>query len=165
MKSLILAGAAALALCTPAVAEIVVQDAYARSSMMGAKTGAAFMVIENTGDEDDRLVSASSDAAMKVELHTHIADDNGIMRMVEVEEGFAVPAHSQHLLQRGGDHVMFMGLTAPFEQDKRVTVTLTFEKAGEMVVEIPVDLERRPMHNMQHGTMGGMKMQNGAMSN
>lgn len=151
MKSLILAGAAALAFSAPALADIVVKDAYARSAMATAKTGAAFMVIENTGAEDDRLVSVSSDAAAKVELHTHIADDNGVMRMTEVEEGFVIPANSSHALQRGGDHVMFMGLTAPFEQDKTVTVTLTFETAGEKVVEIPVDLERQPTHGMKHG--------------
>ncbi|MBN9888401.1 copper chaperone PCu(A)C [Salipiger abyssi] len=156
MKSLILAGACALALATPAFAEIAVQDAYARSAMAGAKTGAAFMVIENTGDEDDRLIAVASDAAVKVELHTHIAGDNGVMRMVEVEEGFVIPAHGAHALARGGDHVMFMGLTAPFEQDKMLSVTLTFEKAGEMMVEIPVDLERQPDHAMQHGKMGGM---------
>ncbi len=56
-------------------------------------------------------------------------------------------------MARGGDHVMFMGLTAPFEQGKTLSVTLNFEKAGEMVVEIPVDLERK-------GAMegGGAKM-------
>ena len=161
MKSLIIAGAAALALSTPALADIAVHDAYARSAMASAKTGAAFMVIENTGDSDDRLVSATSDAAMKVELHTHVADGNGVMKMMEVEEGFVIPANGQHALARGGDHVMFMGLTGPFVQDETVTVTLTFENAGEMVVEIPVDLERQPMHGAGHSGHGGMnKMSN-----
>ena len=161
MKSLILAGAAALALSTPALADIAVHDAYARSAMASAKTGAAFMVIENTGDSDDRLVSATSDAAMKAQLHTHVADGNGVMKMMEVEEGFVIPANGQHALARGGDHVMFMGLTGPFVQDETVTVTLTFENAGEMVVEIPVDLERQPMHGAGHSGHGGMnKMSN-----
>ena len=35
------------------------------------------MVIYNNGEADDRLVSAASPVAKKVELHTHI-DDNGI---------------------------------------------------------------------------------------
>ena len=85
------------------------------------------MVIENTGDSDDRLVSATSDAAMKVELHTHVADDNGVMKMMEVEDGITIPANGQHALARGGDHVMFMGLTGPLEQDSEIAVTLTFE--------------------------------------
>lgn len=153
---MLLAGACALALSTPAFAEIVVKDAYARSSMPGAKTGAAFMVIENTGDEEDRLVSVASDAAAKVELHTHIDQGGGVMKMSHVEEGFALPAHARHALARGGDHVMFMGLTRPFEQGNTVIVTLSFEKAGEMVVDIPVDLERMRGEgegSMDHGNM------------
>ena len=134
MKPLILASAAALA-AVPAFADITVTDAYARSAMPGAKTGAAFMVIANSGDEDDRLVSATSDAAAKVELHTHKDDGNGVMKMVHVEEGFVIPAQGEHTLQRGGDHVMFMGLTAPFEQGSTVAVTLSFEKAGDVEVE------------------------------
>ena len=154
MKSLILAGAAALALSTPALADIAVHDGYARSAGAAAKTGAAFMVIENTGDSDDRLVSVASDAAKKVELHTHEAGDNGVMKMREVEDGFVIPANGAHALARGGDHVMFMGLNGPFEQDDTVTVTLTFEKAGDMEVEIPVDLERQPTHGDDHGNHG-----------
>ncbi|MBU2963273.1 copper chaperone PCu(A)C [Citreicella sp. C3M06] len=146
MKTFLLAGAAALALATSAQADIVIHDAYARSAMATAPTGAAFMRIENTGDSDDRLVSVASDAAERVELHTHISDANGVMKMAEVEDGFAIPAHGEHALQRGGDHVMFMGLRAPFEQDAKVIVTLTFEKAGEKRVEIPVDLARTPTH-------------------
>ena len=110
--------------------------------------GAAFMMIENTGAEDDRLVAAKSDIAVRVELHTHKDMGEGVMRMMKVEEGFPVPAGGAHMLQRGGDHVMFMGLKGPMEQGKTVTVTLTFEKAGDMVVEIPVDLERQPMQGM-----------------
>ncbi len=146
-----LAGAAALALTgTAASADILIKDAYARSSMAGAKTGAAFLIIENTGAEDDRLIDARSDAAARVELHTHEDDGNGVMRMVHVEEGFVIAAGGQHMLKRGGDHIMLMGLTEPFEQDAPVAVTLVFEKAGEMQIEIPVDLERQPGHGMNH---------------
>lgn len=154
------AGAVALTVATPALADIEIKDPYARSSGPTAKAGAAFMVIENTGAEDDRLIGASSDIAVRVELHTHKDMGEGVMRMMEVEEGFAVPAGGTHMLQRGGDHVMFMGLNGPMEQGATVAVTLTFEKAGEMVVEIPVDLERKPMHGMGHGMGAGMGASN-----
>ncbi|GAA0302356.1 copper chaperone PCu(A)C [Rhodovulum strictum] len=142
-KTFLLAGALALAPVLPALADnIEIQDPYARASTMMSKSGAAFMVLVNTGAEDDRLVSAASDVAERVELHTHEADANGVMRMVEVEEGFAIPAGGSHELKRGGDHVMFLGLTRPLAQGDSVTVTLNFEKAGEVVVEIPVDVTR-----------------------
>lgn len=139
----------------PALAQgIEVKDAYARSSSMNAKAGAAFMVIENTADADDRLLSAASDVAQRVELHTHRADSAGNMQMVEVKEGFAIPAHGSHALARGGDHVMFLGLNRGLAQGDMVDVTLTFEKAGDVTIKIPVDLERQDGPGMQMG--GGM---------
>ena len=132
------------AVAPPASAEsaISVEDAFARASRPNAPVGAAFMTIVNSGETDDRLVAAASDVAERVELHTHIEDSDGIMRMRPVEEGFAIPAGGQHTLKRGGDHVMLMGLREPLETGGSVTVTLTFEGAGDIVVEIPVDLER-----------------------
>lgn len=149
LKANILAATMAATFALPAFAgsEISIDDAYARAAGATAVAGAAFFVIHNTGDEDDRLVAAESDIAKRTELHTHIADGD-VMRMVEVEEGFPVPAGGMHTLQRGGDHVMFMGLTRPMEQGDLVDVTLVFEKAGRIDVEIPVDLERNDMMNM-----------------
>ncbi len=145
LKSTLLATLATLSLASGALAAeaIVVEDAYARASGKSAKAGAAFMMIENNGDTDDRLVSASSDVADRVELHAHKIDENGVAKMIHVEEGFAIPAGETHMLKRGGDHVMFMGLKAPFEQGATVPVTLIFEQAGEVVIEIPVDMERK----------------------
>ncbi|MDJ0629375.1 MAG: copper chaperone PCu(A)C [Rhodobacter sp.] len=141
-------------LVTPAVAEIQIVDAYARASSPMAKAGAAFMEITNTADTDDRLVAASSDIAKRVELHTHKDLGDGVMKMIEVEEGFVIPAGGSHALARGGDHVMFMGLTGPLEQGATVSVTLTFEQAGDVVVEIPVDNDRKPgPGGMGHGAM------------
>lgn len=143
-KTNLLAASAAVLFALPAFAgsDITVTDAYARSSGMSAKSGAAFMVIANGGDEDDQLIAASSDAAKMVQLHTHIAGDNGVMQMREVPGGFPIPAHGEHALARGGDHVMLMGLNQPMADGDVLTITLVFEKAGEMSIEVPVDLER-----------------------
>ena len=157
-KTSLIAGAVALASVLPAFAEITIDDAYARSASPTAKTGAAFMIIHNSG-EADRLVGVSSDVAARTELHTHLDDGNGVMRMVHVEDGFELPADGMIAMQRGGKHVMLMGLNAPMEQGAMVTVTLTFENAGDVVVEIPVDLERQDHGAMQHGHGG---MNNGA---
>lgn len=134
-------------------AEIVISDPYARASRPNAPTGAAFMVIENTGAEADRLVSASSGIAKKVELHTHIDQGDGIMKMVEIEGGVAIGAGATYKMERGADHVMFMGLHESLDQGEEVSVTLTFEKAGDIDVTIPVDNERQPKHGAKkHGS-------------
>ena len=152
MKRRILSAAlAATLLAAPALAEgIMIHDAYARASGPNAKAGAAFMQIMNHTDTDDRLVSASADVSKRVELHTHKETGDGVMKMMEVEEGFVIPAGGMHALARGGDHVMFMGLTQSFTQGETISVTLTFENAGAVVVEIPIDNERKANHGMDH---------------
>ncbi|MFY9240464.1 MAG: copper chaperone PCu(A)C [Roseovarius sp.] len=150
--------AAALAACVamPAFAtDIKVMDAYARSASPGAVTGAAFMHVTNTGAAEDRLIAVASPAAEKVELHTHEEDANGVMRMLHVEEGFALPAGETLILERGGKHVMLIGLTAPLAQGEMVPITLTFEQAGDIEIAVPVDLERMGGHSMGHGSDHG----------
>ncbi|MDA5558222.1 copper chaperone PCu(A)C [Shimia sp. MMG029] len=153
VKTTVVAAIAAVSFAFPAFAEstIAVKDAYARVATKVSKSGASFMVIENTGDEDDRLVAVSSEVAKRTELHTHKEDANGNMQMLHVKEGFAVPAGGKHMLARGGDHVMFMGLTQGLEHGDVVTLTLTFEKAGDITLDVPVDLERKPAHGDGHG--------------
>lgn len=159
LKTTLLAGLSTLAFATSAYAsDIMIEDAYARASGMSAKAGAAFFTIHNHGEEADRLVAAQATISKFVELHTHKDMGDGVMKMMEVEEGFPIAAHGSHSLKRGGDHVMFMGLTEAMEHGGTVTVTLIFENAGEIVVDIPVDLERKPMEQMgqmNHGEMKG----------
>ncbi|ALI55003.1 copper chaperone PCu(A)C [Celeribacter marinus] len=153
LKSTLLAGFSVLAFAMPAFADITIDDAYARSSGMSAKAGAAFFVIHNSGAEDDQLINATSDVSKLVELHTHKDMGDGVMKMMHVPEGFTIPAGGEHALARGGDHVMFMGINEGFAQGDVLTVTLTFEKAGDITVDIPVDLERKDAPMMQHGKM------------
>lgn len=151
-KTLLAAGTAALfALPALAGSQITIGDPYARAAGVTAIAGAAFFTIENSGNEDDRLIGAEADISKLVQLHTHIAGENGVMKMVEVPEGFPVPAHGEHALKRGGDHVMFMGLKHPLKDGEVIDLTLVFEKAGRIEVAVPVDNERKPAMSMDMG--------------
>lgn len=119
-------------------------DAYARASSPVAKAGAAFMQIKNMTAEDDRLIAATSSVSKLTQLHTHKDAGDGVMKMLHVEEGFALAAGDTLMLARGGKHVMLMGLNEPLENGDVISVTLTFEKAGDIVLEVPVDLDRKP---------------------
>ncbi len=153
---------AALFFATAAYADgIEVHDPYARSASAMAQTGAAFMVIHNHGGPDDRLIGATSAIAARVELHTHQEDSSGVMRMIHVEQGFDLPTDGEIVMERGGHHVMFMGLTAPLEQGDMIDLTLVFETAGEVAVQVPVDLDRQP----QSGAHGGHNHSNHNHSN
>lgn len=133
-------------------------DAYARTSTAMSQTGAAFMVLQNHGTSDCHITGARSDVSMRTELHTHSEDAQGVMRMIHVEEGFALPAQGERILERGGDHVMFMGLNRTLAQGDVVSVTLIFADGTEHTVEVPVDLERQPQpqgHAHGHGHSHG----------
>ncbi|MEM6305330.1 MAG: copper chaperone PCu(A)C [Pseudomonadota bacterium] len=149
------ATAATVVMSAPLMAaDFMVKDAYVRSATPSAKSGAAFMMLMNNSGEDDVLIAASSDVAPRVELHKHEMDENGVMKMTEIEGGIAIPAGGMHHMTRGGDHVMFMGLTEPLAQGSEITVTLTFEKAGDVEISVPVDHERKPAKGEGHDHSG-----------
>lgn len=118
---------------------IRIDAAYARVASPNAASGAVFMTIVNRATAEDRLIAAESGVAQKVELHTHSMTAEGVMQMLHVTEGFAVPAARNHALERGGDHVMLLGLTRPLAAGDAFSLTLTFERAGKIVVIVQVN--------------------------
>lgn len=112
-----------------------IEGGFLRASPGMAPTGAGFMTIRSTGGAD-RLVAFHTPACTRPELHTHI-DDNGIMRMREVP-AIDVPAGGVTELKSGGLHLMLIDLTAPLKEGDVVPVTLVFETAGEVTVDMPV---------------------------
>jgi len=125
---------------TGSAGEIVVEDSYARVAP-NAPAGAVFMTILNSGATPDTLVGVDSAVAKRVELHTHIERD-GVMMMRPIEGGIEIAAEGMHMLERGGDHVMLMGLTEPLADGDEVELTLMFEEAGEVTVVVSVDNAR-----------------------
>lgn len=109
--------------------DIVVSQAWSRATPKGAKVAGGYLTIENHGAEADRLVSASSVAAAKVEIHQMSIDD-GIMTMRPLDNGLAIPPDTTVTLAPGENHVMFVDIAAPFEEGQRVPVELKFERAG-----------------------------------
>ena len=101
----------------------------------GLTTG-AFMVISNSGDEDDRLLEVQTDLAQSVELHvTEIKNDVMTMRPVE---GIDIPAGGAAELKPGGYHVMLINLQKNIKPGEKYPLTLVFERSGALVVEAEV---------------------------
>tara|TARA_B110000908_G_scaffold38047_1_gene45803 strand:+ start:13421 stop:13837 length:417 start_codon:yes stop_codon:yes gene_type:complete len=128
----------------------MVKDAYARSARPNAPTGAAFMMLMNTTDTDVKIIGVRSEVAKRVELHTHIDKGEGVMQMTQIEGGISIPAGESHMLKRGGDHVMLMGLNDSLVDGETITITFEFENAGDLIVEIPIDSARKPAKKMDH---------------
>jgi copper(I)-binding protein len=118
-----------------AQAQVQIEQPWARATAPGATVAGGYMLIRNAGAAD-RLVSASSPAAAKVELHVHI-NDNGVMKMREVR-GYDVPAKGSFELKPGGAHLMFMNIKRPFKEGEVVPVKLKFQRAGEVSAEFRV---------------------------
>lgn len=145
-------------------ADIDVTAPWARASAGGmAKAGAAFLTIKNAGAADDRLVGAKADVSGKVELHTHIKEGD-LMKMRQVH-AIDVPAGKTVALQPGGLHVMFMGLKAPFKEGDHFPLTLVFEKAGDVTVDVAVEGAGAKGPGQPHGHDGtdGQGHQHGNM--
>jgi copper(I)-binding protein len=113
---------------------IEVVQPWARAS--GGTTGAVYLTLKNGGNVDDKLVAASTPAADKTELHS-MRMEGDVMKMRPVHE-IPVKAHGSAELKPGGLHVMLMGLKAPWKEGDKIAVTLKFEKAGEVNLEVPV---------------------------
>ena len=106
------------------------------SGHMGGGNSAAYMLLRNSGDESDRLVSATSDAAESVEMHvSQTENDVTSMRPVESIE---VPAGGETELKPGGLHIILVGLKHELKVGDTVRLALTFEKAGTLSVEAEV---------------------------
>lgn len=132
---------------------IEIDGPWVRATVPGMPNGAGYMEIENEGDRNDRLVSVSSPAAERVEIHT-VDSTGGVARMRQVD-GVDITANGSATLSPGGFHIMFLKLKAPFKEGERVPATLRFEHAGE----VPVEFEVKPA---AYRGGGGMDMKHGA---
>lgn len=116
---------------------ITVAAPWSRATSPRATIGAGYLAIRNTGAQPDRLISATSPRAAKVEIHTMSMDD-GIMRMRPLPGGLGVPARGQVILGPGGNHLMLIGLKAPLREGESVPATLRFARAGTIGVRFQV---------------------------
>jgi hypothetical protein len=111
---------------------------WAKPSLEGVKAGAAFFTVTNNGDADDKLLSAQSEAAETAELHAHILNAD-VVKMRKLDDGVTAPARATLKFEPGGLHVMLIGLKRKLAEGDKIPMTLTFEKAGPIAVEVNVE--------------------------
>jgi copper(I)-binding protein len=123
--------------------DLHVRHPFATPTPPGAQIGAAyFAALENKGSQPERLLRASTPLAARVELHSGEIGADGVMRMRE-KESIDVPANATvQLRPGGGDHLMLMGLKKPLVAGDRFPMTLEFERAGKVEVEVVVQVPK-----------------------
>jgi hypothetical protein len=98
-------------------------------------TGVIYMTIENTGDEDDALIGASTERAQLVEVHeTRIENDIGTM--LPHEGPLVIPAGESVALEPAGLHIMLVGLNDDIRLGDTFDITLEFERAGKVTMPV-----------------------------
>ena len=135
---------------------ITVEQPWARATSSGAKTGAVYMTLDNKSGTADRLTGASSDVADKLQIH-EMKVENGVMQMRQIAGGLAIPANGSVVLKPGSYHVMLIGLKKPLTPGDKFPLTLSFEKAGNISVTIPVQAMGATQDKGSMGNMGGMQ--------
>jgi periplasmic copper chaperone A len=115
-----------------------IDNPWSRATPKGASVAAGYMTIKNTGTTPDRLVSASTPVAGKVEIH-QMTMDNGVMKMRPVAGGLEIAPGATVELKPESIHLMIMNVKQPIEKGKPFAATLTFEKAGTVDVEFAVE--------------------------
>jgi copper(I)-binding protein len=119
------------------VGTLTISGAFARATLPNAPVGGAFMTIVNNGANADRLVSATSPAAGQVQFH-EMQMEGEVMKMRELSGGLEIPAGGSVSLSPGGAHLMFTKLNQRFVEGEKVPVTLTFQNAGSVTLDLTV---------------------------
>jgi len=163
MKSFLLA--AMLVFATTAVSaheykagSIEIKHPWSRATPKGASVAGGYLKLINTGTAPDRLVGGTSEIAGKFEIH-EMSMDNGVMKMRPLANGIEIKPGQTVEFKPGGYHLMFVGISKPLEQGKRVKGTLEFEKAGKVDVEYAVEAIGGTPKGEAGGGHGGGAMQ------
>jgi len=118
--------------------DLEIEHPWSRATPPGAKVAGGYFTVVNHGGAADRLVSVTSDISARAEVH-EMAVKDGVMTMRPVDGGVEIPAGGKVELKPGGYHLMLMDLKRPAKQGETFPATLTFEKAGSVVVQFQVE--------------------------
>jgi len=118
--------------------DISILHPWARPTAETAKNGAVYLSISNNGQTAETLVSVSTPVAEKSEIHENV-EEGGVLKMRAVKDGLKLAPGQSIELKPGGHHIMLIGLKQRLEEGKPFPLTLTFEKGGELAVEVRVE--------------------------
>lgn len=115
--------------------------AWVREPVPGRDVTAAYVVVENPGATELRIVSASADVAGTVEMHEMVR--NGDMMKMSPVKSITVPAKGKVELKPGGLHLMLFSLKKPLKDGDSVEVALTTDAGA--TVKTKAAVKKAPM--------------------
>ena len=132
-------------------AELKVTHPWVALAPPGAHATAAFMELNNPGEQAVDIVAAAAEGFQAVELHLSTNED-GMHRMIQ-QERITVPAGGAFALAPGGYHVMLIGIERELAEGDTVTLELTLGDGSRLSVDAPVTPREQAMggHGDHHG--------------
>ncbi|MGJ7515763.1 copper chaperone PCu(A)C [Pseudomonas baetica] len=131
------------------VGELHIDHPWSQELPPNAPNVAAYFVIHNEGQTADRLLSVDSPIASVAQLHEHVMQ-NDVMKMEHVPS-VEVPAGGEVTFAPMAYHVMLLNPNDRnlLSDGKRFPITLHFEKAGDVTVEVAVQ-KQAPEDGQKH---------------
>lgn len=120
------------------VGPIEIRKPWARAASHDSSMAGGFLTLFNKETAPDRLVSASSPAADKIEIHA-IQVVGADIDMRPLENGISLHGGLSVTLKPRGYHLLMTGLKAPLVVGDSVPVTLVLEKAGSVEIALKVE--------------------------
>ncbi|WP_417517020.1 copper chaperone PCu(A)C [Marinobacter sp.] len=137
---------------------IAIEHPWSRPTPPGTPMGVGYMIIRNHSDRDITLVSASTPRAGHVSIHETQMKD-GVMRMQPLKNGLTISSGETVELKPHSYHLMLEKLPEPLKEGESIPLTLEFEGAETIEVELSVqsldaDMKEPEMdhsgHKMDH---------------
>jgi len=129
--------------------DLVITQPWSRATPTGAKVGAGYLTIRNSGQQPDRLIGVTMPPAGRVEVH-EMAEKDGVMTMRPMSGGVTIAPGQTVTLAPGGIHLMLLDLKAPITRGEQLQGVLEFEKAGKVTVPFVAEAVGAPRPSATH---------------
>jgi periplasmic copper chaperone A len=128
--------------------DITVTHPWTRPTPPGAAIGVGYMAISNNGNTEVTFTGGKTPKAKDVSIHQS-STKNDMMTMKPVPDGLPIPAGETVLLEPSGYHLMLEGLTGAIARGENIPMTLTFEGAGPVDIELHT-MDMQPAEDQHH---------------
>lgn len=116
--------------------DVVIESPWARSSAGRTATGVVYLRLSNLAAEPEQLLAVTTPIAAGASVHRTMRE-HGMMSMQPLQ-ALALAANETVSLEPGGLHIMLMQLSSPLAEGETFPMTLSFERAGAIDIQVTV---------------------------
>ena len=146
VAALLMLGAGAAWAQNDRIGNIEVSNPWAPATGSVLTNTAVYLSLTDVGTKADELTGASTAVAQKTELHVFDVKD-GVYGMHKVDGIAVTPGSAATVLRPGGAHVMLESLKRPLRAGTTFPLTLDFQRAGQLQVEVRVESPQAAVAN------------------